>query len=272
MSFGSSKTKTSSVTTPGKADPFVMAGLENARNLLGQGPLKYFGGNTVAGFNPTQEGAFGDIIARAKQGAPGTTQQASDVLSATLRGDYLSPNNPYTSAVSKSVLDGVIPRIQSMFTSAGRTGSNANTQTLTEQATQALAPVLFDQYGRERQNQMSAMMGAPGFADASLSNDFKRFQALLGVGDAQQGMDQQKIDASKKKFDFEQLAPWQLQEMYAGLVNPYASKYQNTNGTQKTTSYGVQVPLAGGGDGAGAGGGGGGGGGITAALMKILGG
>lgn len=239
LSGSSSKSRTTENVNPGAADPYVRAGLDQAKNLLGQGAPKYYGGDTVANLNPVQQLALQGTVMRSAQGTPDTTRQASDALSQTLSGQFLNPNNPYTQQVTRGVLDTVIPRVQSMFTAAGRTGSNANMETLTKSATDAVAPYLFNQYGQERQNQVNATMQAPAFDQGATQNDLARYQAMLGAGSIYQGQTQQEIDADKARYDYTQNAPWLLAQNYQALVNPYAQMYKSGDSTTKGSNVGA---------------------------------
>lgn len=240
-SSSKSKTTTSESVNPGAADPYVRAGLDQARALLRQGAPAYYRGDTVADLNPVQNQALMQTVMRSAQGTPDTTRQASDALSQTLSGQFLNPQNPYTQQVTQGVLDSVIPRVQSMFTSAGRTGSNANMEALTKSATDAVAPYLFNQYGQERQNQVNATMQAPAFDQGVTQNDFSRLAAMLGAGNVYQGQTQQEIDADKERFDYRQNAPWLLAQNYQALVNPYAQMYRAGTSTSKGSQSGVNT-------------------------------
>lgn len=171
----------------------------------------------------------------------------------TIRGDYLSPkSNPYLSHYVQKAYEETLPALDTTAMQAGRYGSEpwallkGRTQAdivsniyggayeserarqeaayLTERAQQAVA-----EQG-ERGRQAAAEMFAP-----QLSQSGQRLQlqaatmapqlamqdvAMMGtVGAEKQAMQQAQIDAAKRKYEFEQMEPWQRLGMYSGLTS-----------------------------------------------------
>lgn len=104
--------------------------------------------------------------------------QAIDMTRATARGDFLDGSPGLDSAISRA-LDPVQDRIQSQFARAGRLGSGANQEVLQRGLSDAASNIAYQDYARERQNQLAAQQNLAGLQQAQFGT------ALQGLGAAQ---------------------------------------------------------------------------------------
>jgi|SRR6185312_236293 len=108
------------------------------------------------------------------------TSPGASALQQYAQGDMASAGNPYTNAVSQSVLSSVVPQIQSQFIQGGGLSSPQAAYATTQGATSALAPSLFQNFQQEQQNQLGAL-GAQETAANNLQNAYgQNMQQTLG--------------------------------------------------------------------------------------------
>jgi hypothetical protein len=220
MSIGGDKTGTSVQTTnpPAYAAPYLAYGSNEAQRLYNQGGgFNYFPENTVAGFSPEQQMAMNLQTNRALSGSP-LTREAQDLSLNTLRGDFLSGNNPY---FRQAVLDPITQDVQSYFSRAGRLGSGANQDVLAR----SLATPLMQNYETERarQNQMI------GVAQNLAQSDYADYANLAKVGQLRQQQAQRDILANMDRFNFLQSAPAQNLNQFLNQVGTAAGSYGSTS-------------------------------------------
>jgi|DEB0MinimDraft_3_1074331.scaffolds.fasta_scaffold70667_1 hypothetical protein len=153
--------------------------LSEASTIYGQGP------QYVAPSATTLEGiAQQEALAR-----QGYTQIAN-----TLSGQY---SNPFLSPIIQQAAQDVYSGVASQFSGAGRTPTSpmAQQEVISQVAAKAL-PYAFQEYGSERQRQLSAAQALP---------------SLTSVGQTLEGYEQQRI-----------AAPLTSLTNYANIVNPIA--------------------------------------------------
>lgn len=135
-------------------------------------------------------------------------------------GAMSAANNPYTNALSKSVLSQVVPSIESQFIQGGGLSSPGAAYATSQGATAALAPTLFARQQQEEQNQMSAAQQLAATRLAQEQAGMGAAGQLAGSRLAQEG---QGIGAAG------QLANTQTQAG-TGLSNAFSSGMQNMLG------------------------------------------
>lgn len=211
MSLGGSEQTGVQTTTqlpPSYVLPQLAYGANEAQRLYSTGTgFGYYPENTVAGFSPEQQMAMNLQTNRALSGSPITREGQSLGLS-TLRGDFLSGNNPY---FKEAVLDPITDQVQGTFSLAGRLGSGANQNALTR----ALSTPLMQNYENERQRQNAMLANVPALAN----QDFTDYARLAAVGLDRQQQAQRQIEANKARFDALQAAPQQRLGTFLGNLN-----------------------------------------------------
>lgn len=153
-----------------------------------------------------------------------------DLATKTVRGDFLKPeSNPFLSSMLQVALDPVtkaftevaLPSIEDASIAAGAYGGAS--QNLLKQAaaadfskagTDATTKIAYDNYLRERGNQMAApqlFSDANTFATAPA-------EAMLAAGDLEQRWGQGELDSNYQKWLDLQEAPWRGLDKLAGIL------------------------------------------------------
>ena len=216
MSLGGGGTQTVYQKLDPSQAPFVEYGLQEAQNLYESGSPMYFPGQTYVGPSDQTQTALTAAQNRAIQGNP-LVPAAQSQFQSTIEGDYLSATNPYfanrfataADAATQKYFDS-INQINSQASMAGRYGSNAMGQ-LQDRATSQFAKSLtdtagelaFNNYAQERARQLAAAQSAPALA----SQDYADIDRMLSLGNIAEGYQQQALQDSINRFNFEQGLP-----------------------------------------------------------------
>lgn len=145
----------------------------------------------LQGFATTSNiGGVPQLAALSKQSF-GTTNPADATLKSYAAGDYLRAGNPNTQALTDQVLSQVVPGIQSQFISGGMLNSPEAARATAAGATSALAPLLFQNYQTQQQNQLGAanQLGQNYLSGSGLQSQIAA--GLAGVGLQRTGLQQQ---------------------------------------------------------------------------------
>jgi hypothetical protein len=166
-------------------------------------------------------------------------------LKSYMSGERLGgAGNPYTDALSQSVISRVVPGIQSKFISGGTLSSPEAARATAAGATSALAPLLFAQQQQEEQNQIAAaqqsgqrrqaagtglqttwagdtndMLRALALAPATDAAAYAPYDRQLAAGGAHQQWQQQAINDAVARWNFGQELPYQKLNQYLGAVS-----------------------------------------------------
>lgn len=207
--------------------PFLTEIMGKAQDLYKNHNPQFFPGSTVAGFSPQQEQAFGMAANRATQGnatmkaAEGYTQ---DVLGGQYSGD------PYQSQVFQNMQSQIMPAVNANFSSAGRYGSGAHTDSMTRALTESFAPYATQMYQQGLNRMDNAAQQAGQFAQ----NDYTDIAALADVGAQRRALAQDEIGDAQARFDFQQDLPYNKLQQYLGTVGGnYGGQSTSTTPYQK---------------------------------------
>jgi len=270
--MGQKTPKTQTVTTKTELDPATKAWQGTlsgiGSTLYGQGPLQYFGGNTVAQYSPETNQALDMMKTQAAGGAPNyelAQQSAAQNLSgynpamggaAMFATGQSAPQqqldqfgmgsvNPYIDRAYSNGARHVTDSMNAQFAKSGRFGANAAYgqgmgNALGDLYTNIAMPAYEGSANRALSaagtNLQSQMQGLGMYGDMfqqGAQNSMNQQQLLAGlynygsmpaqqmaqVGGAIDSQNQANIDAEKAKWDFNQMAPWQTANMYAGLMS-----------------------------------------------------
>lgn len=235
-SFFSGSTKNATTTNtsePWKEQkPYLQDIMKQAQYLYKNDNPTYYPGNTVAGFSPQQEQAFGMAANRAVNGNANMKAAAGynqDVLSGKYSGD------PYQSQVFQNIQSQVMPAINSQFSSAGRYGSGAHADSAARGLTDAFAPYATQMY----QNSLDRMGQAAAFAPTLAQNDYTDIAALADVGQQRQLLAQQEIQDAQNRYNYSQDAPYNKLGQYLQFVG---GNYGGTTTSQQP--YQTQSPFS----------------------------
>jgi hypothetical protein len=283
-----------SVTQPwGPSQPFLTDLMSQAQGLNNAGgsyapfsTVAPFSGATQQGLDMTQQRAMnGSPVTQAADSslinllqprtAPGAStlnslmQGYSDPGQATQQ-QWANPDNinPYLDGVFKSASRPVIDAVNGQFSMAGRTGSTANQNALTDRlgdlsskiygqgydsaasrslsaadtlssnATQKaqlrgnFANLLNTDATAQDSRRIAAAAAAPGLA----ASDYNDLSQLRGVGDAYDTQAGNYIQDALNRWNFSQNNPWDLLNKYRGVISGLGNLGGTTSGTSSGTA------------------------------------
>lgn len=197
---GSTQTTVSNRPIPAVED--ALGRLLPQAEALANTPVEQPGFDTVVPFSEQTENSLQLQEARALGGSP-LEQGAQNVIQQTLNGDFLQRENPGFQQFADRITGDIGANINSQFAGAGRLGSQANSQALGRGIGDALAPLQFQQFQAERQNQLGAAQFAPQLAQI----DFNNINQLGQVGAAREGQLGSQLQDQLNRFNFAQQEP-----------------------------------------------------------------
>ena len=198
--------------------PFVEYGLSEAQRLYDSATPTYFPDQTFVSPSQQTQSALTAAQNRAVMGnplVPAAQQQYLD----TIQGDFLGATNPYfqqrfntaADAAQQAYFDAV-NQINSQASMAGRYGSGAVDQLQDRAMSQfgqnlanTAGQLAFENFARERQNQLQAAQQAPAMA----ATDYSDINQLLNIGQIAEGYQGQALQDAINRFDFQQNIPQQ---------------------------------------------------------------
>ena len=216
MSGGGTQTQIQELS-PTQA-PFVEYGLGEAQRLYQSATPSFFPAQTFVGPSQQTQSGLTAMQNRALEGNPLVPAAQQQYLS-TIEGDMLGATNPYfqqrfqtaADAASQQYFDAV-NQINSKASMAGRYGSGAFDELQDRARTQfgqnltnTAGQLAFDNFARERQNQLMAAQQAPMLAQ----QDYADIGQLLQTGQIAEGYQQQALQDAINRFDFQQNIPQQ---------------------------------------------------------------
>lgn len=197
----------------GPQQPYLLGAFQEAARLYDK-PIQYYPGQTVAGFAPEQRTAQSLATNRALLGSPllGASQQ---YVYDTTMGKYLTPeSNPYLKHYTERAFEETLPQLDTSAIQAGRYGSGAWGQMKGRTMADIQSNIYGQAYETDRERQERAAGMGPGMA----REDYYDIGQLAAVGEEKQAMDQALKDAEVKKWEFEQMQPWERLSMYINAV------------------------------------------------------
>lgn len=299
-SGGGTQTSTSTSQPWTGAQPYLSDLMSQGKALYNQGSqyapfstVAPFSDQTLQGLNMTQNIAQqGSPNVDAASGAVTNLLQARTAPGAStlnsLTGGYNDPGqstmsqwanpdniNPYLTGVYNAASRPVIDSVNSQFSNAGRTGSTANQNALTDRLGAMSANIFGNGYDAAANRSLSAAQqqsgaaqqqaqvrgnaanlldsydtsqGSQRIAAATLapSLDASRYapaQNLLSAGGAYDQKAQQYIQDAQNRWNYGQDQPWTLLSRYAGNINGLGN-YPSTTGTQQAPSQST-LPMIG---------------------------
>lgn len=232
MAKGSQQQPVPTQTTTSVLSPEQQSLLSAAMPQLQQfaaTPLKNYSGETVAGFTqPQQQGQQMALDAAGAQGQ--TAQQASNTAGFYLGGDIWNPStNPALQGAIKAATDPIYTRLneqllpsirQDSITTGGFGGSRqgiaegAAIRDTQNAAVNAASSLVQNQYETNVRAQLQALGLVPTVQQAQVQPAL----TTSGVGDVQQNLQQQQLDAAQQNYWMDQLLPLMQGQAVAGIV------------------------------------------------------
>lgn len=153
--------------------------------------LDYYPQSTVAPLAPERQQAWSMIAQRAQNGSP-LTDSAKGYFSDLMGGKYLNADAPGFSQVLERARQGA----NSTYAAGGRYGSGAHDQAVTD----ALAPILYQNYAAERGYQDQAARFAPQLAQ----QDYFDANQLAQVGNERQAYAQDLTNDNVNRWNWDE--------------------------------------------------------------------
>ena len=252
-------TTTSTQTLPPWMMPYVGTAMGQAGNLLQQGGPNFYPDSTVAGFNPVQEQAFGNIQGLAGSNPFGAATRFNNNL---LKGNFSGPEaqleamgqggatNPYLDAMFEQAAGATQNQLSSEFAGSGRNTTAA--MPLRDEQLNNLATSMYggaydaDQSRALAANQELAglQQGAVGNAQNLVGARLGLNSALAGVGSQVQDQSQKLMDASQAAYNYNQQQPYKNLGQFESFLTAFNPGSQTsspyfTNPTASLLSNGL---------------------------------
>ena len=193
--------------------PYLRRGFQEAERQFDSDQPAYFPGQTYTDFDPATQQALQMQESRAVAGNPLVTQ-AQNEIGATLGGDYLREGNPHTTALTNRIAGDVRQGVDSSFAGAGRYGSGLHAQSLARGIGDAVAPIHYQNYARERGAMQDAAQLAPGLA----REDYADIGQLANVGQVREAKQGEALAEDIDRFNYGQNIDRMKLADYMGLI------------------------------------------------------
>jgi hypothetical protein len=160
------------------------------------------------------------------------TPGAIDQTTATMRGDYLTQQNPYFQQMLQNTFNKAQPTIDSAFAGGGRGISGARDAAISGAWADTAGNLGYQDYAKERQNQLAAIAAAPGMAQAGLAP----LQQLGQIGAAREGYAGSELQDALKRWDAQQNQGWSNLSKYMATVGGGGYGNQQTTMVPQTSN------------------------------------
>jgi len=221
--------------------PFLERGFERAETLYGMNPMgtPYYGGPTVAGFDPAQEAAQGATLGYATGPRPGIMQAGTEqALMQGLRGGQgvnYGEGSPFSAMMDRAeqqvrdkLTGTTLPNIREQMMLSGQYGGGSRGDLLQEKAVAGAAKEfagnVADQWGGAWTAAQQARPEYMRQAGAIQQQPLAMYGAMADVGADRRAMTQEGINRAMQAYDWEQGAPQRaLQNYLASVTGDYGS-------------------------------------------------
>ncbi len=242
-SGGGQQTTTTNSAPWSGVQPYLTDLMSQAKSLYNQGS-SYAPFSTVAPFSPQTIAGLDATQNRALNGSPVATAANSSITNllngrsdpgaATLQ-QWSNPGNinPYLNGMFQAQSQPVIDAVNSQFSKAGRTGSTANQNALTQQLGYLANNIYGGAYDAAANRSMNAanalsdnayqtgnqQVAAATLAPTLANQDYTDLNNLLSVGNKYDTQGQNYINDALARWNYSQDQPWTLLSRYAGNLN-----------------------------------------------------
>jgi hypothetical protein len=221
--------------------PFLERGFQRAETLYGMNPMgtPYYGGPTVAGFDPAQEAAQGATLGYATGPRPGIMQAGTEqALMQGLRGGQgvnYGEGSPFSAMMDRAeqqvrdkLTGTTLPNIREQMMLSGQYGGGSRGDLLQEKAVAGAAKEfagnIADQWGGAWTAAQQARPEYMRQAGAIQQQPLAMYGAMADVGADRRAMTQEGINRAMQAYDWEQGAPQRaLQNYLASVTGDYGS-------------------------------------------------
>jgi hypothetical protein len=222
---GGGGTSTTTQEIPAELKPLATRYSDKAIQLS-DSPYQGYEGQRYADLTPTQNVGIGLIQQRALGGNP-TFQNAEKNLNQVISGQ----ENPYLDSAYNQAASKVSDSVNSNFSSAGRYGSGAHTDVLSENLGDLATNIYGGAYDADQGRRLQAIGQAPAFAN----QQYQDASQLLNAGQIQQDQAQNNLDFGYQQFQDEQNDPY---KKLAAMAAVFGSNLGGGSTTQSSPQGG----------------------------------
>lgn len=213
-----------------KAQPFVMKGLKESRDLYNSGSgFNVPGFQTYVPMSGQTKQALGGIWDMAKNGGNPMAGASQDTIMGILGSD---PISPYFRDMTQRNAQQMYDDIANQFSMGGRYGSGAMVDNMSQNVGNFINDAYAGQYNQGIANQMAAIQAMPGVYE----QQFAPYEKMGQVGAAYDDLNTRKLQAKLDKFYAKDMQKQNRLNAYLGQIG------QGTAGTG--TSTGTVTPPA----------------------------
>lgn len=230
MSKSGGTTKTTSESgLPAWQLPYSQKQVTEASRLYGTGGPQYYPDQQVAGFNPTQQQGQQMLLSSAGGPAQSVGNQAASSLGSLFSTARDVDANPYLAKavegavrpIFQNLTETVLPQIRNDSVGTGTYGGsrmNLGEAQATERATRAALDSTNQLYSNAYGQGLQAFTQGLNLAPQIQGMQFTPGQVTASVGDQQQALEQQRINAEMNKWNYNQALPWTTLTEYSNLI------------------------------------------------------
>ena len=241
MSGSSGSSSTEKADPWVKQAPYLEFGFDQAGKIYQGGGPDYYGASTVAPMSGNTMAANTMLANRGLMGSD-VNRNAQSLANNTMQGGFLG-SNPHLSAMSdaagrqmsRQFQNTVTPGINSTFGGAGRTGSQAHLQAMSDSQSQlgtALGDMNANLYGNNYESERDRMLQTQGMAPGLAATDYQDINAVAQAGQQVDNQAQNLLNDQVSRFDHYQNRPNQQLQNYIAAING------NYGGTATSTTSG----------------------------------
>ena len=247
---GSSTTETTNTSTPYQQEYFDQM-LGQANNLYKNGPMQFYGGQTVAGMTPAQMESMNLssnwVTGGGQNMMNNQNQMYQQMMSGRVNTGEGSPYGDMMDAYRNQVMDGAQDMMGQLRTSqvmSGQHGGSSRGDMLNnrviEDANQSVANAGAEMYNNAYNQAQNTQNNALGQYGSIMSMPLQMSQALYNqVGLPQQQYNQAIMDDARQRHDFAQQSPWQHLAQYGNMITGNFGGTQIGNSTTGSSSHGT---------------------------------
>jgi hypothetical protein len=190
---------------------------------------QYYPGQTYTPMGWDTSTALNQMRERAMNGSP-VNDAAQNSLMTMMDGG----NNPYLDGMVDRSMDKVGDRVNSLFSKAGRYGSEAHQETLTENLGEVANSMYGSQYNADQNRSLSAIGMAPGIAETDYTDAGK----LLGIGSTVENYQNLENQDQMARWNFNNSQPFNRANEYANLATQFGGMGGSQTGSGTQTAPG----------------------------------
>lgn len=222
---GGNSTSTTTQNIPEELKPLATQYTSDAIALSKQ-PYTPYTDPRYTDFNSTQNAGLGMVQDRAMNGSA-TVDNAEQNLNQMIGGGA----NPYLDAMYGRAAEKVTDSVNSNFSAAGRYGSGAQTDVLSQNLGDLATQVYGGAYENDQARRMQGISMAPQFGDL----DYKDASQMLNAGQIMQDQDQKPMDFQYQQFQEQQNDPY---KKLAAMSGVFGSNLGGSSSTQSSQPSG----------------------------------